>query len=73
MNTGPVFVKIERHREMMETLEAVKRKVHEAKDALNKINDLKAQEDHEIEQWKAELSKIEEKIDFIEDSMSKEG
>ncbi len=73
MNPAPIFVKLERHKEVMQILDSVKGKLAEAKDALKKINELKAQEDAEISNWEGELSRVEEKLDFMHDAMTREG
>ncbi len=73
MNSAPIFVKIDKHKEVMQTLEDVKVKIREAKDALKKIQELKTAEDREIEQWNAELSKADEKLDFVHDALTREG
>lgn len=73
MNSAPIFVKIDKHKEVMQTLEDVKAKIREAKDALKKIQELKTAEDREIEQWNSELSKADEKIDFVHDALTREG
>ncbi len=72
MNAAPIFVKIDKHRELMQTLDEVKAKLKEARDALQKIEELKVQEDKEIAQWNAELAKAEEKLDFVHDSLTRE-
>ncbi len=73
MNTAPIFVKVEKHREVIDVLEAIHMKLAEAKDALKKIQELKSQEDNELMQWQSEIAKVEEKLDFVHDAMSREG
>lgn len=73
MSSAPIFVKIDKHKEMIDTLEGVKAKLHEAKEALKRISELKVQEDQEIANWHSELSRVEEKLSAIHDSITKEG
>ncbi len=72
MNTAPIFVKIDKHKDVMAALDDVRAKLKEARDALQKIEELKVQEDKEIAQWNAELAKAEEKLDFVHDSLTRE-
>ena len=37
---------------------------------LLKINDLKNEEDHQLEMWQSALGEIEKKVDFIDHSLN---
>ena len=66
---APVFVKIEKYREIEETISQIKAKIQEAQDILNKIQQLKAEEEHEIATWKGDINDVEEKVRVIERSI----
>ena len=68
----PIFVKIEGYKDVLDTINAIKMKITDAKDVLSQLSDLKAQEDAEIENWKSELEDVERKMNFIDSSLFEE-
>ncbi len=66
----PVFIKIDDYNSVLEIVKAVRKKLDEAKSTLLKINDLKNEEDHQLEMWQNTLSEVEKKIDFINHSLN---
>ncbi|MBI2650962.1 hypothetical protein HYX01_00640 [Candidatus Woesearchaeota archaeon] len=63
---APVFVKIEDYKDILEVMELIKGKLAEAKTTLHEINELKKDEDAEIEFWNATLMDIEKKLESID-------
>jgi len=70
MERMPVFVKVEEYHEVLSLIKAIRRKMEEAKETLSKINDLKNEEDHQVELWQNALVEIEKKVDFVDHSLS---
>ncbi len=70
MEQMPVFVKIDDYNSVLELMKAIRRKMDEAKETLTKINELKNEEDHQIEMWQSALVEIEKKIDFMNQSLN---
>lgn len=70
MEQMPVFVKIDDYNSVLELMKAIRRKMDEAKETLSKINELKNEEDHQIEMWQSALVEIEKKIDFMNQSLN---
>ncbi len=66
----PVFVKVEEYNDVLSLIKAIRRKMEEAKETLAKINELKNEEDHQVELWQNSLVEIEKKVDFIDHSLS---
>ncbi|MBD3203323.1 hypothetical protein GF327_03455 [Candidatus Woesearchaeota archaeon] len=64
-----VFVKIEEYKDILDIIELLKEKLNEANDILGKINDLKNQEDSELELWRNGLNDVERKLNFIDQSL----
>ena len=65
----PVFVKVEDYEDVLNLIKTIRRKIDESKETLAKINDLKNEEDHQLEMWKSTLNEVEKKIDFISHTM----
>ena len=63
---APVFVKIEDYKDILDILELIKDRLNEAKRALAEINDMKNNEDAEIEIWRSALSEIEKRVESID-------
>lgn len=66
----PVFVKIDEYDNVLNLVKTVRKKIDEAKETLLKINDLKNEEDHQLEMWQTALGEIEKKVDFIDHSLN---
>ena len=66
---SPVFVKIDEYKDVLEVIGVVKDKIEEARSTLGKINELKNDEDSELELWNSKLEEIERKIEFIDKSL----
>ncbi len=66
----PVFIKIEEYEEVLELVKMIRRKLEDAKTTLLKVNDLKNEEDHQLEMWQNALAEVEKKIDFISQSLN---
>lgn len=65
----PIFVKIDDYKEVFDVLELIKTKLAQAKNTLEKIDELKEQEDAEIDLWKGNIDEIEERINSIDESL----
>lgn len=63
---APVFVKIEDYKDILDVLELIKDRLAEAKRTLGDINELKNDEDAELELWGSTLGEIEKKLESID-------
>lgn len=70
MEQMPVFVKIDDYNSVLDLMKAIQRKMDEAKETLARINELKNEEDHQIEMWQNSLAEIEKKIEFMNHSLN---
>jgi uncharacterized NAD(P)/FAD-binding protein YdhS len=66
----PVFVKIDEYDNVLDLVKTIRKKIDDAKETLLKINDLKNEEDHQLEMWQSALGEIEKKVDFIDHSLN---
>lgn len=64
-----VFVKIEDYKDVTEIIDLLRNKISEAKSTIEHIEALKAQEDATIQEWKQDVHLVEEKIEFLNNSM----
>lgn len=71
MERMPVFVKVEDYEQVTELIRVVRKKLDDAKETLAKINDLKNEEDHQLETWQTTLAEVEKKIDFVDHSLTR--
>jgi hypothetical protein len=62
----PVYVKIDEYKDILDIMELIKGKVEQAKKTLGKINELKNNEDTQLETWKDNLEDVQRKIDMID-------
>lgn len=70
MDKMPVFVKVEEYNQVLELMQTIRRKLDEAKGTLARINELKNEEDHQVELWQNTLMEIEKKVDFMDHSLN---
>ncbi len=70
MERMPVFVKVDEYDDVLNIIKTIRRKMDEAKETLLKVNDLKNEEDHQLEMWQNNLVEVEKKIDFIDHSLN---
>ncbi len=70
MERMPVFIKVEEYNDVLKLLKQIRKKLDDAKATVLKINDLKNEEDHQLEMWETTLAEVEKKIDFINSSLN---
>jgi hypothetical protein len=66
---APVFVKISDYKEILDIIDVIKSKISSTKETLQRIKDLKNEEDEEILSWSKNLDEISNKIAFIDKAM----
>ena len=64
-----VFVKIDEYNDILDIISLVNEKVIEARVILGKINELKNQEDSELDVWKASLDDVERKLRYVDQTL----
>jgi uncharacterized NAD(P)/FAD-binding protein YdhS len=70
MERMPVFVRVQDYDDVLSLVSTIRKKLDEAKETLVKVNDLKNEEDHQIELWQNTLEEIQKKIEFIDHSLN---
>ncbi len=63
---APVFVKIDEYKDIVDIMTLIREKMRQAKFLLDKIAELKAQEDSELATWAKELEDVEARISSID-------
>lgn len=67
--TMPIYVKIDEYRDVLDIMNMIKSKLNEARKILGKINDLKNEEDAELELWHTGLDEVERKVEFVDKTL----
>jgi len=62
----PVFVKINDYKDVLNVVDVMKQKLKETTQTLNKIKDLKAEEDRELQEWEKNVTEISRRLAFID-------
>jgi predicted nuclease with TOPRIM domain len=65
----PVFIKVDEYKDIIDMVELTQEKVKEARALLEKLNELKAEEDAELEAWNNSLNAVDKKLDFVDRSL----
>jgi len=66
---APVFVKIEEYKDIVDIMTLIREKLRQAKFLLDKIAELKAQEDSELSTWAKELEDVESRMSSIDKAL----
>ncbi|MBT3407919.1 hypothetical protein HOK68_05245 [Candidatus Woesearchaeota archaeon] len=66
MKDVPIYVKIDDYKDIVDIISVIRSKLDQAKSTIDQINNLKAEEDSEIELWLSEIEEIEEKVETSE-------
>lgn len=66
IGSATVFVKIEDYKGVLAIIEHLKEKLSEARATLERLQEVRKEEDAEFEQWNAALSNIEKRIENID-------
>ena len=65
----PLFVKVEKYREVMATINELKDKLKDAGDILNELSRIKEEEESELTTWQNDLEAIKEKLMAIDKTL----
>ena len=63
---GGIYVRLDEHKDVIDTMDLIKAKIAEARGVLGRINQLKNEEDAELDIWKTSLDDIERRVQFID-------
>ena len=69
MTGMPVFIKVERYKEVLEIMEVLRTKISQAKKTLAKINELKDKEDQELAAWSNAVNDVEKRVEGIDSGL----
>ena len=66
----PVYVKVEDFKDALTVLASIRTKIEDAKRTLEKVHELKSEEDTELELWNSTIDEVEKKLEMIDKSLS---
>lgn len=69
-NGMTVYVRIDEYKDIIDLVNLMRAKIQQARYVLNRIAELKRQEDAEIDSWSTELDNVEERIDIIDKKLT---
>lgn len=65
MENVPIYVKVDKYKEMTQVLKAIGAKLTSIDKTISKINELKAQEDEQLRKWNDNLADVRSRLDKI--------
>ena len=71
--SAPVFVRIDEYKDILDVMNLIKNRIKDARNVLGKINELKNEEDAELELWKTSLDEVERKVGFVDKALFEPG
>ncbi len=69
MGNAQVYVKIDDYKGVLDILEHIKEKLSSARATLDKLKEIRREEDSEFEQWESSLNEIGKRIDSIDNEL----
>lgn len=69
MADKPIFIKLDEYNELTDILNIIKVKIAEAKEAISRVNQLKQEEEAEIEIWARELEDVEKRMAVVDTNL----
>lgn len=66
----PVFVKLDDYKDITDIMTLLRDKIRQAKYLLDKIAELKSQEDAELSTWAKELDDVESRVSTIDKTLA---
>ena len=67
---NPVFVKIEKYKEILDVAEVINKKIIGVKQLLAELEDLKDKESDELSSWKNNLDEITRKLEEMQEELT---
>lgn len=64
-----IFVKVDKYKEAIDTLEIIKEKLKTAQVILNELKELKRKEEAELEEWQSSINDIKEKLTLVDNNL----
>lgn len=68
MENVPIYVKVDKYKELTSVLKAIQAKLENADRMIEKINSLKADEDAQIQEWNENISDVKDRLQRITDA-----
>lgn len=69
MADKPIFIKLDEFNELSDVLNLIRIKISEAKNSIAKVNQLKQEEEAELDLWNRELEEVEKKMAAVDSSL----
>lgn len=64
-----IFVKVEKYKEAIDTLEIIKERLKTTQIILNELKNLKSKEDAQMEEWQSSIDDIKNKLMLIDNNL----
>ena len=64
-----IFVKVDKYKEAIDTLEIIKEKLKTSQTILNELKELKRKEEAELEEWRNSIEDIKEKLTLVDNNL----
>jgi hypothetical protein len=65
----PLFVRVEKYKEVMNTINELKERLKDAGNILTELNRIKDEEEHELNSWQKDLESIKQKLMTIDKTL----
>ena len=66
------FIKVDKFDTVVTAMSVIRKKLNEAKMTLDKINNLKAEEESAVQKWSADIDAVEAKLTAVETQLTQE-
>ncbi len=68
--SNPIFVKIDKYKEILEVVGVINKKIVNVKQLLSELESLKSKEEDEIMSWEKNMDEITHKIEMLKEELT---
>lgn len=65
----PVFIKIDKYKELLKTLEALDAKINKINKVIEQIDNLRNEENAQLEKWKNNIESVKERVEVVSQAL----
>ena len=62
----PIFIKVNRFKEILSTIEIIEKRIHEIDIIIKKLKEIRLREDQQMTNWEQEIEELKKKIETVQ-------
>ena len=66
----PIFIKVDKFKEILESIEVVDRKIKEVEKIIDKLKEVRLKEDQQMASWEQEIEELKKRLEAVGETLS---